>query len=279
MADRLTPTRRPWRSPLALALALLTLLLAVPRHATAEPGPAQAAPALRPALIVVPSEDGQSVFVQAGGVGQLGGQVFTNLRIGPSGNKGSYTMTYSETATSYVTSLPGFAPTQTESASLSITTTAGLDSGELVFTRVLVGQGQLGDVLTTDDRGLSLTVIYTDTLFADFYMAAAPSYAPPGPPPAGMRLAGRAYSLRASGALAVTDRPMSLRLGYSPDALSAAEQAALAVYAWDPAARRWDAVGGSFPSQGYVSAPITRLTFYALMTTGPHTLHLPAVIR
>lgn len=278
MPHSFTAGRRARLRTIAAALALLTLLVAVTRYATAETGPAQAA--LRPSLIVVPADDGQSVFVQAGGVGQLGGQVFTNLQIGPSGNKGSYTMTYSGTVESYVSTIPGFAASQTESATLSITTTAGLDSGDLVFTRALVPRGQLGDLLTTEDGALSLSAIYTDTFFADTYLAAAPSYAPPGPPPAGLRLASRAYSLRASGALALADRPMSLRLGYSPDALSAAERAALAIYAWDPFRRRWDAVGGTnFPGQGYVSAPVERFTFYALMTTGPHSAYLPAVQR
>lgn len=264
----------------AAALALLVLFLAAPWYATAETGQTQTAPALRPALIVVPSEDGQSVLVQAGGVGQLGGQVFTNLQIGPSGNKGSYTMTYSDTVESYVASVPGFAATQTESASLSITTTAGLDSGDLVFTRALVRQGQPGESVTTADGGLTLTVIASDTFGGDIYLAAAPSYAPPGPLPAGLRLASRTYSLRASGAVAVADRPMSLRLTYSPAVLTATEQEALAIYAWDPFARHWDVLpSAAFASEGYVNAAVTRFTFYALITTGPYSVYLPAVHR
>ncbi|NTU84946.1 MAG: hypothetical protein HGA45_37205 [Chloroflexales bacterium] len=273
---------------LGAALALLALTIMPPSYATAEPGVAQLAPAqtpaLRPALIVVPADDGQSVLVQAGGLGEIGGQLFTNLLFGPSGNKGSYTMAYSDTLESYVTSVPGFAAAQSVSAGLSITTTGGLDSGELVFTRVPVPAGATGELLATDDGGLALSIINPDTFSAGTYLAAAPSYAPPGPAPAGLRLAGRSYSLRASGALALTEQPMSLRLFYDPAALTPDELASLAIYAWDAAGRRWDAAGSTvWADEAYASAPITRFTFYALMTAAPaetrERLFLPFVLR
>jgi hypothetical protein len=270
---------------LALSITLLAVVCALPRHATAERGHAQLAPAdtpaLSPALIVVPSEDGQSVLVQAGGVGQLSGQVFTNLRVGPSGNKGSYTMTFSDTLQSYVTTVPGFAAAQTVSAGLSISTTQGFDSGELVFSRAFVEQGQ-PDTVATEDGGMSLSIVNAGTFQSNTYIAAAPSYGPPGPPPAGLRLAGRSYSLRASGALPLADSPMSLRLYYDPASLTAEEQAALAIYAWSPqpgGGGQWDKVGGTtFPASGYVSASITRFTFYALMTAAPTQPDLPVYL-
>lgn len=281
MQDRPHRNRRR-HDRLALPLALLILAIALVHYATVERARAQLSPVadspLRPALIVVPAEDGQSILIQAGGVGQLGGQVFANLSVGPTGNKGSYTMTYSDTVASYVTSVPGFAPTVIAESGLSITTTQGLDSGVLVFTRALMAQ--VGDMLTTNDGGLTVALINPGSFSAPTYLAAAPSYAPPGPPPAGRRLAGRAYSLRASGALAVADQPLALRLTYDAVTLTEAEIAALAIYAWDPVAGRWDVVPGAlFPSGSYVSAPITRFTFYALMTTAPHAVYLPALAR
>jgi hypothetical protein len=281
---RLRPATRGRLLSLTL---LLALVLALPHYATAERGGAQPTPAAMtpflPALIVVPADDGLSVFVRAGGLGQLSGQVFSNLRLGPTGHKGSYTMVYSDTLDSYVTSVPGFSATQTVNATLSITTTAGLDSGELVFTRGLMRAGEIGE-LTTEDGGLSLLINNPGTFTADTYIAAAPSYAPPDPPPNGRRLAGRSYSLRASNAQALTDLPMSLRLYYDPGALTPEELASLAIYVWDPEDRQWDAAGSAISSsQTYVSAPIRRFTFYALMAAAPAEAHeqlfLPFVMR
>jgi hypothetical protein len=275
-----------------LGALLFVMALGAPWHTTAEPAAsqpgagepavAQASP-LQPALIVVPESDGQGVLVQAGGVGQLGGQVFTNLRIGPSGNKGSYTMAYSDTVSSYVVNIPGFPAGASASAGLSITTTQGLDSGELTFTRGFFPAGQRAS-LTTDDGGLELQIINAGTFPGDTYIAATPSFAPPAAPPAGYRLAGRSYSLRASGALPAAALPMILRLSYEPAALTAEEQAALRIFAWDPAAGRWDNLGGSISTAPpYVSVAAERFTFYALMTVAPEPqgkrLHLPLLHR
>lgn len=266
-----TRARRPrraahWRALIALLLALLL----VSGHATAEPRPPQMAAAeLRPALIVVPASDGQSVLVQAGGVGQLGGQVFTNLRIGPTGNKGSYTMAYSSTIESYVATLPGFTSGTVASASLSITTTQGLDSGEVVFDRSFIPANQLGIVLNSSDGGLQVELINPGSFSGDAYLAATPSIAPPGPAPSGYRMVGRSYSLRDSGAFGLADKNLIVRLGYAPGALSPSERAGLAIFAWDaaPTARRWDRLGGTIAAapESYVSVATRRLTFFALM--------------
>jgi hypothetical protein len=280
---RMPRTRLLRRRPaLTLLAALLAVLVTVtPPHGSAEQRAVQLAPAdvpaLSPALIVVPSEDGQSVLVQAGTGGQLGGQVFTNLKIGPSGNKGSYTMTFSDPLQSYVTSVPGFAAAQTLNATLNITTTQGLDSGELVFVRGFFQPGQR-NTLVTDDGGLQLDAVNPGTFGADTYIAAAPSYGPPGAPPAGRRFVSRSYSVRASGALPATDLPMTLRLFFAPATLTPGEQASLAIHAWValPGGQgRWEPAGGSvFPQLGYVSAPVTRFTFYAL-TTAEQRVFLP----
>jgi hypothetical protein len=44
---------------------------------------------------------------------------------------------------------------------------------------------------------------------------------------------GSAYSVRASGAVLVADRPMSLRLYYNEITLAGADPHTLAIFAWD----------------------------------------------
>lgn len=270
--------RRALCRKLAL-ICLLVLLWAVPcdraPHAIAETGLLQqlAAGSLQPALVVVPQPDGQSVLVQAGGVGQLNGQVFSNVRFGPTGNKGSYTMVFSDTIGSYVSTVPGFSTSTLANASLSITTTAGLDSGELVFTRGFVPADDFAS-MGTDDGGLELLVPNRNSFPGDAYVALAPSYAPPGPPPAGYRLVGRTYSVRASTASAESERPLTLRFAYDPDTLTPSEQASLAVFAWDAAPSQlvWTKLGGLVSTAPpYVSISTRRLTFYALMTAVPES--------
>lgn len=275
MARSLPQARRSWRRLLGAALLILVLAAALPRYATAEPPAAQPAPAdpapLQPVLLVVPSDDGQSVLVRAGGLGRLSGRVSTNLRLGPSGNKGSYTMVYSDTAGLYEALVPGFPAGQSQSATVEISTTAGLRSAELSLARAYLPAGQPG-VVATDDGLLLLTLPNAGTLPGSPYVAAHPSPAPPGPPPAGLRLVGSSYGVRASGSIAQGDKPMALRLGFLPAELGAADPESLALYAWEPQARAWSRVGGNvFADERYVSAAITRFTYYALMVPSPVT--------
>lgn len=253
---------------LAAALALIALLLTLSGHATAEPGQTQAPSAPLPVLVVIPSEDGQAVLVQASGVGQLGGQVFTSLQIGPSANKGSYTMTYSDTGGLYQALVPGFSAGQSPVATLGVTSTGGLQSEGLALTRGFLPDGQ-GSVSADDDR-LRLDVLNLGALPADTYIAANASPAAPGPPPAGLALVGRSYSVRASGGLTTSLELMSLRLSYRPADLGAADPTTLAIFAWDPVARAWVKLPSSlFAAQGYVSAQATAFTFYGLFAAAP----------
>ena len=166
--------------------------------------------ALAPFLDIVPSQDGAALYISAGGgVGELGGTVFANVGVGPGHDKGSYTMVYSDTRQSYVATAIGFTPNTGASGPINITTTLGLDSGAVDFNRAYVPITSTMQMVASADGNLELSLVSTDTLPAETYVAVVPSYAPPGPAPTGHRFVGSVYSVRAAGALVVTDEPMS----------------------------------------------------------------------
>ncbi|RIK38366.1 MAG: hypothetical protein DCC55_21350 [Chloroflexi bacterium] len=183
-----------------------------------------------PFLNVVPSQDGSGLLVSAGGVGQLPGEVFANVGIGPTGRKGGWTMTYSDTVEAYVANVVGFSPTLSEEGSINITTTTGLQTSDVSFLRAYV-QASLERPFDIDsaDGNLRLTIANTDTFATEVYVAVAPSYGPPGPLPAGYRPVTSFYSVRASGAIAQVERPMLLRLFYNQTTLAGADQRTLRI--------------------------------------------------
>jgi len=224
--------------------------------------------AFAPFLNVVPSQDGTELFIKAGGVGELEGTVCANIGIGPGHEKGGWTMTYSNTVQAYVTTAPGFSPGVLASGPINITTTLGLDSGAAEFSRPYIPSPPITKTISIFVEDLELSLVSTDTLDTEAYIVAVRNYAPPGPPPWGHRLVGSAYSVRASGALTATNRPMSLHLGYNPTTLAGADPHTLAILAWDAYHERWDNLGGTlFSTQQYVSVATRRFTTYALMAT------------
>lgn len=221
-----------------------------------------------PFLDVVPSEDGRELFVSAGGVGQVDGTVVVSVSDeGPGHRKGSWTMTYSSTTQIYITTVTGFTPNTGTFGSLSITTTLGLDTGTVDFNRTYVPTSTV-QTINSIDGILQLTLVSTDTFPSDTYVAVTPSFAPPGPAPLGHRFIGSTYSIRASGAILVADRPMNLILAYDTIVLAGADPHTLAIFAWNAFNKRWDNLGGTlFSDQKFVSVPINHFTTYALMTT------------
>lgn len=222
-----------------------------------------------PFLNIVPSQDGAGVLVSAGGVGELAGDLFANVGIGPTGRKGGWTMTYSETVAAYVTNVAGFSPTFSEEGSISITTTTGLQTGEVNFLRAYV-QADLERPFDIDspDGNLRLTIANTDTFASEVYIAVAPSYGPPGPLPAGYRPVTSYYSVRASGAIAQVERPMLLRLFYNSATLAGADRRTLTILAWDAFAGQWEDLGGRLLAEQQVKVVAThRFTTYVLAAT------------
>lgn len=222
---------------------------------------------LAPVLNIVPTEDGTELYISAGGVGEVSGTVFVNVGIGPGHDKHSYTMTYSDTLAAYVATAAGFSPHVTAYGTLNITTTLGLDSGLVDYNRAYLPASTI-QTISSVDGNLELSLVTTDTVPFEAYVAIVPSYAPPGPLPTGHRLVGSAYSARASGALVVTDEPMNLRLHYNPEFLTGADPHSLGIFVWNVAGQEWDQAGSRlFYEQQYLSAPVSRFAPYALLAT------------
>jgi hypothetical protein len=255
-------------------LLCLLILLASSALLPSAPSPvvatATASAAFAPALTLVPSEDGTSLYIDAGGVMQPGDTLFVNLGIGPGHNKGSWTMNYSETLDLYVTTAAGFTPGVDTSSELNITTTLGLETAPVEFSRAFVRHDAPAQITSPDGR-LALSLISAGTLPADTYIAVAPSYAAPAPPPEGYRIVGGAYSVRAPGSLPTADLPMSLRLTVAPQTLGDIDPQTLVLAVWDPDGRRWEILGGDLltdlPTRA-VAATTRRFGTYALMS-GP----------
>jgi hypothetical protein len=220
-----------------------------------------------PFLDIVPNGDGTGLIIQARAAGVIDASVFANVDLGPGGHKGSYTMTYSDTAQTYVTRADGFSPRSDQSGAINITTSSGLDTGKANFLRAFVPKETI-PMIRSDDNNLQLNFVSAGTLAADTYIAVVRSFAPPGPAPEGHRFVSNAYSVRASNSLVVTNLPMELLLRYDTPALAEADPRTLALFAWDAFNQRWDNLGGVlFESDRSLSVATTRFTTYALMAT------------
>lgn len=220
-----------------------------------------------PFLYIVPSQDGTSLFISAGGP-EVGGTVVANVSIGGSHHNGG-TMVYSNTVQAYVVDMvhADLIAGSSQEGSMFITTTLGLDTGAVGFYRAYV-PATTSQAISSPDNNLQLTVVSTDTFPSEAYVAVVPSYALPGPPPLGHRLVGNAYSARASGARLLSDKPMNLHLSYNETTLASADPHTLAIFAWDAFNKRWDNLEGTlFSTQQYLSVATSRFTTYALMAT------------
>lgn len=257
-----------------ILFASLGLLTGAAWYSNAEPPfrpmgihPVAQSTTLAPFVDTIPSEDGTELFISAGGVGELGGTIFLNIGDGPGHHRGGWTMTYSNTIQAYVATATGFSPNTGASGPLSITTTLGLDTGAVDFNRAYVPASTTQSISSVDGN-FQLSLVTTDTINVNTYIAVVPSFGPPGAAPQGHRFIGSTYSVRAAGALLLTDKPMSLRLYYSDATLVGADPHTLAIFAWDAAAKQWLYLGGRlFYDQKYLSVTTSRFTTYALMAT------------
>jgi hypothetical protein len=229
--------------------------------------PGASTPTFAPFLDIVPGSDGTDLYISARGTGELGGTVFANVGIGPGHDKGGWTMIFSDTLESYVATVSGLDPGDIPDGKVSITTTLGLNTGDADFARAFVPASFVDSMVSGDNR-LTLSWLSSDTFPSDTYVVIASSYGPPGPEPLGCRIiANSIYSIRASGALTSTNRPVILRLSYTDIPISV-DPHTLAIFAWDAFNKRWDRLEGTlFTQDHYLSIATSRFTTYALMAT------------
>jgi hypothetical protein len=248
--------------------AALALLVATPAPAARSAPAAPAAATGGTTFVnVVPAIDGSSLFVEAGaGQRLLSDTLYTSVKIGPGGNKRSYTMAYSETNRLYYASVVGLRSRTNEEGSVEITSTLGLNSGALNFQRVFVPQGT--DVSArTDDARFEVRIVDRQALPTDTYLALTPSAVPPGAPPPGHRIIGAVYSARVPEPQPPIGAPFFIiNMSYAGLDLGGAPLRSLGIFAWDASRRSWEPLESVLlPSLGYLSAADQRFTTYALM--------------
>jgi hypothetical protein len=142
-----------------------------------------------------------------------------------------------------------------------------LDTGYVPFRRFYVPTTSAAPIVATDNN---LEMLLSDhSLEVDAYVLVMSSNTSPGPTPLGHRLVGQPYSVRASGAIVTSTRPMLLKLFYTDTALGDVDAHTLSVMQWDPVAQGWDDLGGNLDDaiEHSVSTTTGRFTVYALMST------------
>jgi hypothetical protein len=215
-----------------------------------------------PSVDVVPSQDGTALFIGVGGFESCG-TICVNTNEMP--DLWPVRDQRCCATASCVITVSGLTPGTTEYGRINITSTLGLDM-VVDFVRAYVPASAI-QTIDSLDGNLQLTLVSTDTIAADTYVAVISGHIPPGLAPLGHRLVGNTYSVRAAGALLVADRPMSLRFCYDEAALAGADPHNLAIFAWDAFHRRWDDWGGRlFYDQRCLAVATSRFTTYALMT-------------
>jgi hypothetical protein len=100
------------------------------------------------------------------------------------------------------------------SVTMTLSPTQTLESGPHSFIRAFVRASQSANLASSDNL-LELT-IFPNSLPADTYIFILATRGLPGVLLPAHRLIGQPYSVRASGALVLSDSPMSLRLAYDP---------------------------------------------------------------
>ena len=248
-----------------LLLLMVSMLVGFIGYYTGEPHQTLADQPFAPFLNILPSEDGDSLFISAANP-EITGAVYADVGVGGGNHKGG-AMVYSNTVQSYLVTvdLSGAAAGSNLEDTIRLTTTTGLDTGTVFYNRAYVPASSL-QTINSVDLSLQLNLLTSQTITANTYIVVTPSFGPPGPLPPGRRLAGQIYSVRASGALPASGAPMNLRLYFDETSLAGADPHTLAIFAWDASNHRWDNLGGArFLTQGFVSVATSRFTAYALM--------------
>ncbi|MEZ4866492.1 MAG: hypothetical protein R3C14_34555 [Caldilineaceae bacterium] len=222
---------------------------------------------INPFLNVIPDPTGRELYVNIHGLSDGIGQLYVNSIIGPTGHQYSYTATYSNTQQLYAATVTGFAPKADSIATLNVTSTLGLATAPLEYTRAYIPLSMTRAIQLANGH-LELNIVSTDTFAAETYLAFAPGFAPVQVVPPGHRVINQPYTINASGSITGTVRAMLLRLRYTPDDLNGAPPDALAIMQWQPVTQRWLRLPSTIYSErSEIVTTMRRFTTYALMVT------------
>ncbi len=215
-------------------------------------------------VYAIPGSDGASLYVAAGGMGQLATDVYAS--VSSTSHERSHTLAYSPTTGEYAHTFEGmFTPGIWDGGNITISTTVTASLGSSAYVRYYV-PGMDPVNLPSNDNQLNL-YLNPGSLAPESYVVIMPTAALPGDPPPGHRLISQAYSLRASGAVTESLAPMLLTMRYAPALLGAADPHTLAIFFWDAGLGQWQDIE-SIPlsSEPAHTQSVNRFGIYALMT-------------
>lgn len=212
--------------------------------------PAQIAADELPFVHVVPSNDGNEITISLDEEHPLSGLLFANIKDGPTGSKGSWTLPYSNTVGSYIQTIPFSSPTTTAVGRFNLTSTLGLRTEDIRFQRALV-QAQPGGNLVSIDDVLKLELLNPGTLTANTYMVVTNNAGEPGARnPIDLTLLSPSYTIRPAGHLVETPNPMTLSISYSTLDLRGADPRTVDIYRWHEGEQQWQPLGATWQATG-----------------------------
>jgi hypothetical protein len=219
----------------------------------------------------VPSADGTAVFVSTGQTTEVSGDVNAGLEVAGAAKR-RFLMTYSTDESAYEVLateivLPGPLTVEGDIAlTADLDNGETLDTGEVDFRRFFVPTVGAAPLVSTDNT-LEMT-LSDHSLPADAYALVMGTNSSPGPITIGHQLLGKPYSVRPSGAIISSTKPMLLKLFYTDTTLGSTDPHTLSLLEWDPVGLTWDDLGGVLDDliEGSVTTTTDRFTVYALMS-------------
>jgi hypothetical protein len=163
-------------------------------------------------LAIYPDPGGQEVTVYVTGLNGEQGVFYANLTEGPGIPKHSWTSEIgeSETAGTGIATLPGFAPEESVSAALFITSTENYQSDLVEFNRVFVPV-RGGQSYSSPDGDVEVEIFFADTFSTTTYLVLGPTLNLPGPLPEGYQFVLPGYNIQAPVTLPPPQRSFGLR--------------------------------------------------------------------
>lgn len=215
---------------------------------------------------LVPSTDGSDLYVKITNINGLQDELFVNLAIGPSSRQPSYTTyasTFDPNIYGYVTTATGFTPSSDVEGNLYLTTTQTINTSQINYNRFYAEIGKFGK-FETQDAGLQLNIVYSNTFTIDTYIAVALNNNLPGTLPAGYTQRQVAYTLAASGSVITTSAVLQLGIVYDKELLTNND---FVILAWQPLTKSWQPLETSINTRDQIAnTNINQFTTYVLAT-------------
>lgn len=236
-----------------------------------------------PYLIAIPgsSHNSSTLIISAGNVEEQILPVYLAIDQGPTSHKHSYTMSFDTNQQAYIYTLDDFFSTDgvvggsIEVTTTQQTTTTILSSGQRNYERWPV-LADTPNQFQLKDGNLSV-FMDPSTLPAELAFLAVVETLAPVDAPAGWQSLSQAYSIQASGAVALADKPYLLTLRYRPELLHNTSPESLAIFWFYSASHSWQNLGGNV-RKDFNEVVLSTRQFGTFMLFAPASESTPTVI-